>query len=111
MAQYQDNFKRGTADILILHLLSSQGEMYGYQIVQVLNEKSDGRYQLLEGTLYLILMKLEEDGSVKSRSELVGKKRTRRYYSITGKGKEKLSEMLYAYDEISKGVNMILDRE
>ena len=110
MRKTQDNFKRGTAEFLTLYLLNKE-EMYGYQIVQTMKNKSGGRYTFLEGSLYLILFRMEEDGLVTSRTELVGKKMTRRYYSITQTGKEHLKKILNEYDEICLGVNMILDRK
>ena len=109
MSKSQDSFKRGTAEFLILYLLSKQ-EMYGYQITQTMQKKSGGRYTFLLGSLYLILMRMEEDGYLTSRTELVGKKMTRRYYAITEKGKEHLDEILNEYDEITLGINLILDR-
>ena len=110
MRKNQDSFKRGTAEFLILFLLQKE-EMYGYQITQIMAEKSGGRYTLLLGSLYLILQRMEEDGLVTSRTQLVGKKMTRRYYTITPKGEAHLQTILQEYDEICKGVNLILDRE
>ena len=74
-------------------------------------EKSGGRYTFLLGSLYLILQRLEEKGLVTSRTQLVGKKLTRRYYKITPQGEAHLQTVLREYDEICKGVNLILDRE
>ena len=109
MARNQDNFKRGTTEILILHLLTKE-ELYGYRILQLLNRKSKGKYTLLEGTLYLILLKLEEEGYIEGYTKLVGEKRQRRYYRITETGKARYETLLHDYDEISSAVNLILDR-
>lgn len=110
MSKNQDSYKRGTAEFLILYLLSKE-EMYGYQIIQTMQSKSGGRYTFLLGSLYLILSRMEEDGYVTSRTQLVGKKLTRRYYAITDKGMAHLQTILREYDEICMGVNLILDRE
>ena len=110
MRSNQDDFKRGTAEFLILYLLQKE-EMYGYQITQTMAEKSGGRYTFLLGSLYLILQRMEEKELVTSRTQLVGKKLTRRYYKITEKGWTHLQAVLREYDEICKGVNLILDRE
>ena len=37
MSQNKDNFKRGTAELLILHLLQKE-DLYGYQITKLFNE-------------------------------------------------------------------------
>lgn len=109
MSQSQENFKRGCAEVLALHLLSKE-DMYGYQITQVMEEKSGGRFTMLEGTLYLILYKLVDAGYLSTYSKLVGKKRTRRYYHLEDKGREYLDRILFEYDEITLGISLILDR-
>ncbi len=109
MSQNQENFKRGCAEVLALYLLSKE-DMYGYQITQIMEEKSGGRFTILEGTLYLILYKLVDAGYIKSYTKLVGKKRTRKYYHLEDKGREYLDEILNEYDEITLGISLILDR-
>lgn len=109
MSQNQENFKRGCAEVLALYLLSKE-DMYGYQITQLMEEKSGGRFTMLEGTLYLILYKLVDAGYIKSYTKLVGKKRTRKYYHLEDKGREYLDEILNEYDEITLGISLILDR-
>lgn len=109
MSQNQENFKRGCAEVLALYLLSKE-DMYGYQITQLMEEKSSGRFTMLEGTLYLILYKLVDAGYIKSYTKLVGKKRTRKYYHLEDKGREYLDEILNEYDEITLGISLILDR-
>lgn len=110
MSQSQENFKRGCTEILALYLLC-QEDMYGYQITQLFNEKSGGRFTMLEGTLYLILYKLVDAGYLSTYSKLVGKKRTRKYYHIEPTGIAYLQRLLEEYDEVSQGIAMILDRE
>ena len=110
MAQAQDNFKRGTAEFLILSLLREE-EMHGYRILQEMQTRSAGRYTLLEGTLYLILMRMEADGYIQSRTELVGKKRVRRYYAVTDSGLARLDRLLREFDEVMCGIELILGRK
>lgn len=110
MSRMQDNFKRGTTELLVLHLLQKE-ELYGYRIVQTLQRKSEGRYVLLEGSLYLLLTKMEETGLIIGRTELVGKKRIRKYYKISEKGIERYNSLIKDYDEVSRAVALILDRE
>lgn len=110
MSQNQENFKRGCAELLALHLLSKE-DLYGYQITQLMEEKSGGRFTMLEGTLYLILYKLVDAGYLSTYSQLVGKRRTRKYYHLEESGREYLQSILGEYDEIAKGIALILDRE
>lgn len=66
---------------------------------------------MLEGTLYLILYKLVESGYLSTYSKTVGIKRTRKYYHLDPSRREYLNRILNEYDEITKGIAMILDRE
>ncbi len=110
MSQNQENFKRGGAELLTLHLLNKE-DLYGYQICRIMEEKSGGRFTILEGTLYIMLYKLIEQGYVTTREELVGKRRKRKYYHLEPSGKAYFEQMLHEYDEISKGIALILDRQ
>lgn len=76
-----------------------------------MEEKSGGRFTLLEGTLYLILYKLIDLGYLTVREELVGKRRKRKYYHLEESGKKYLEEVLEDYNEVTKGISLILDKE
>jgi len=64
----------------ILRLLAEE-PMHGYQIMQELAERTDGRWQPSPGSVYPTLQQLEDEGLV--RTERQG---TRRIYSLTDEG-------------------------
>ena len=109
MGQNQDNFKRGTAELLVLHLLQKE-DLYGYQITHAFEEKSNGNYTMLEGSLYPILYKLTEAGYISDYTKSVGKRRTRRYYHLEDSGREYYKEILNDYLTIINSIDKILDR-
>lgn len=109
MRQNIDNFKRGTAELLVLHLLSKE-DLYGYQITQSFAEKSGGVYTMLEGSLYPILYRLTETGCISDYVKQVGQRRTRRYYHLEDKGREYYQQILDEYDAITESIGKILDR-
>lgn len=109
MSQSQDNFKRGTAEILILYLLSKE-DLYGYQIVQVMEEKSEGAYTMLEGSLYPILYRLVNAGYISEYTKLVGKRRARKYYRLEESGKIYYEKILADYTSVVSSIDKILDR-
>lgn len=110
MGQNQDNFKRGTAEMLVLYLLSKE-DLYGYQITHAFAEKSNGVYTMLEGSLYPILYRLTEAGYISDYVKQVGQRRTRRYYHLEDKGREYFKEILADYDAVATSISRILDRE
>lgn len=50
---------KGSTSILILSLLNNR-PMYGYELIRVMEEKSNGVFSLKEGTLYPLLHSLEK---------------------------------------------------
>lgn len=86
-------FKHSYLSLLLLNLLREEKEegMYGYQICQVVKERSNGQYQLKEGTLYPLLHQLEKSGIIKGYWKQVPPGPGRKYYRFTPKG-EKLLE-------------------
>ena len=74
---------KGSTTMMVLNLLSNSN-MYGYEMIKTLSEKSENVFELKEGTLYPILHSLEEKNLITSYwDETSGKKR--KYYSITKK--------------------------
>ena len=99
------NFK-GTLPTLILEALARETS-HGYKIAQQIKERSQGVLDFKEGTLYLALHKLENDGLVASY-EGMEKGRPRRYYQITKAGKTALAKDRDEWRELSRAVTMML---
>jgi len=78
---------KGTLSTLILRLLTEHQRLYGYEITQLVKERSHEKILLKEGSLYPALHKLEADGLVTSEEVFIGK-RVRRYYKLTEPGKK-----------------------
>lgn len=76
---------RGHTDTIILSILR-ESDSYGYQISKKIVEKSEGKYELKEATLYSSFRRLEEAGCITSYwgDETQGGRR--KYYRITSLG-------------------------
>lgn len=74
-----------TETIILAHLLPR--DSYGYEINKGIQDRSGGRYELKEATLYGAFRRLEEAGSIQSYwgDEQTGARR--RYYRITTEGR------------------------
>ena len=91
-------FKRATSPLLVLRLLL-EGPMYGYEISQMMKQRSGGAYTI--SVLYPVLYRLEEQGYVEIvRSEVVDG-RARSYYAVTDAGRAYLEETMQDYRMIS----------
>ena len=100
---------KGSTTMLILELLQ-QENMYGYQMIKELSQKSEKIFELKEGTLYPILYRLEDDGLVQSCwSSPEGKQMARKYYQITESGKQALFEIGELWMQMSDGIRQIME--
>ena len=74
-----------------LVLLSlSTGPLHGYAVIGAVEELSDGVVRLGPGTLYGALDRLAAEGLVEVGGEEVVDGRHRRYYALTGQGRNQL---------------------
>ncbi len=101
-----DNFKRGTVELVVLSVLLNK-DMYGYEIVKAVSEKSAGHFTLPLGTLYPVFYRFTENGYISDYDKVVNK-RLRKYYHLEEKGREYYEELLSEYRKVSEGVELIL---
>ena len=90
-------------EMLLLKIIS-EGDCYGYQIVQTLDKISNGTIHIAEGTMYPILYRLLDEGLISDEKRLVGKRQTRIYYHIEDKG---IVHMQKLYEEYLAMINSI----
>lgn len=98
---------KGNTDILILSLLDRE-PMYGYQMIKELERRSEGFFQLGEGTLYPALHRLERAGVIESRWQRLASGQERRYYSLTRKGERWLEERTSAWARFASAVDLVV---
>lgn len=78
-----------SAKPLLLSILS-EGESYGYEIIQKVRELSGGEIQWSDGTLYPVLHRLEREGLIESEWKESESGRERKYYSLSKNGRKVL---------------------
>lgn len=76
---------------LVLAILS-EGDSYGYAILQRVRELSGGVLSWTDGMLYPVLHRLERQGHVEARWEAAPTGRQRKYYRLTDAGRAQLAE-------------------
>ncbi|WP_456279328.1 PadR family transcriptional regulator [Bacillus sp. AK128] len=94
---------KGSTSLILLQLLEQQ-DMYGYQLVKEMEEKSGHALQVKEGTLYPALHKLEQKGYVEAYWQEQEKGPARKYYKITNEGQKILEHKTKEWNHF---VNMI----
>ncbi len=82
-------FLRGAGPVAVLKLLE-RTEMYGYEIVESLERRTDGVLALGQSTVYPMLYNLEAKGFIVARWD-ESTERSRKYYRLTANGKKRLA--------------------
>ncbi|MEO7217077.1 MAG: PadR family transcriptional regulator [Gemmatimonadaceae bacterium] len=102
--------KRGTLEMLILRLLHEK-DLYGYEIVTTLTERTDGGITMKEGTLYPVLYRMDDAGFVEPYWETQERAVPRKYYRITDSGKKHLHELEQQWWNFARAVSNIIPKE
>ncbi len=116
MSNTNIQLKKGIIEILILKLLSRE-KMYGYQLLQELDKRSEGVFKMKEGTLYPVLYRLEDDGFISSlweepdRSSPEKRPMPRKYYQISASGKKELGNLISDLKTLTKAISLILKED
>lgn len=107
MPRGRSNFKMGTVEMLILFLLDKK-DCYGYELCTLINDLSNGNFQIRESSLYPMLYKLLKNEFISDIEIPAGKRRIRVYYHLEDSGKQRLSDLLEDYKTITAGISSIL---
>jgi DNA-binding PadR family transcriptional regulator len=97
---------KGHVELLLLSVLDA-GPAHGYRLVESIRERSEGAFDLAEGTVYPSLYRLEGRGLVTSRWESVAGRR-RRVYRLTGEGRKALERQRSEWRTFAQAVEAVL---
>ncbi len=100
------SFMNGVPELLILQLLRTQ-EMYGYEIVQAIRDRSGGAISFGEGVVYPVLHALEESGALQSRRKTVSG-RSRIYYAVTANGQRHRAGLADHWTKLASAIQTVL---
>lgn len=105
--EFDKELVKGSTMPVVLRLLQER-EMYGYEMVKLVAERTKGRLGWKEGTLYPCLHRLEAAGLVRSRWSDAPSGKKRKYYRITRKGLAELKRRASEWKEFAGAVNTLL---
>jgi PadR family transcriptional regulator PadR len=101
MAQKTD-VKQGTLALMVLKTLEVLGPLHGYGIARRIEQISGDLLSVNQGTLYPLLLKLEQEGSIDSDWGASENNRRARYYSLTRVGKRQLQSEVREWEQTSE---------
>jgi transcriptional regulator len=82
---------QGTLSLMVLKTLNALGAQHGYGIARRIEQTSGDLLSINHGTLYPVLLKLEQEGSIASEWGVSENNRKAKFYSITSRGKKDLA--------------------
>lgn len=97
-------YKKGVLELCVMALLRKQ-DRYGYEISEFLSKQID----IADGTVYPILRKLKADGLLTTYLQEESGGPPRKYYSLTGLGRETFEKDRSAYLRFAGSVKKMLE--
>jgi PadR family transcriptional regulator PadR len=82
--------RQGTLALMVLKTLDVLGSLHGYGIARRIEQISGDLLTVNQGTLYPVLLKLEQEGSIASEWGASEHNRKARFYTLTRQGRRQL---------------------
>jgi len=82
--------RQGTLALMVLKTLDVLGPLHGYGVARRIEQISGDLLTLNQGTLYPVLLKLEQEGSIASEWGSSENNRRARFYRLTRDGRKQL---------------------
>ena len=81
---------QGTLALMVLKTLEVLGPLHGYGIARRIEQISGDALRVNQGTLYPVLLRLEQEGSIASQWGASENNRKARFYQLTRDGRKRL---------------------
>ena len=82
---------QGTLALMVLKTLNAMGPQHGYGIARRIEQTSDNLLSINHGTLYPVLLKLEQEGAIVSEWGVSENNRRAKFYRITRVGRKQVA--------------------
>jgi PadR family transcriptional regulator PadR len=103
----KSDIPQGTLDLLILQV-AALGPIHGYAIAQRLQQVSRDVLQVMQGSLYPALHRLENRGYLKAEWKESDTGREAKFYSLTAKGRAQLKTETANWKRLTEAVAAVL---
>jgi PadR family transcriptional regulator PadR len=104
--KWEAQLRKGCLELAILASLW-ENRLYGLEILRVLETNSN--LVVAEGTVYPILGRLKEEGLLQSEWVEAEAGHPRKYYWLTGAGRQKAVSMALSWDSFAANLNLLLE--
>jgi PadR family transcriptional regulator, regulatory protein PadR len=98
---------QGTLDVLVLKALS-WGPQHGHAVARMIRTGTEGAFEVLDGSLYAALHRLEEREWVEAEWGLSDKGKRAKFYRLTPRGRQQLRDEAASWQRYVSAVAMML---
>ncbi|HEY1677142.1 MAG TPA: PadR family transcriptional regulator [Candidatus Sulfotelmatobacter sp.] len=105
------DIQQGTLALMVLKTLDVMGPLHGYGIARRIEQISGDQLSLNQGTLYPLLLRLEQEGAISSEWGPSENNRRARFYRLTRAGRKQLQVELQSWQQTADIIARFLTAE
>jgi PadR family transcriptional regulator len=105
----KQDVQQGTLALMVLKTLDVLGTQHGYGLAKRIEQISGDVLSLNQGTLYPLLLKLEQEGVIRSDWGPSDNNRRARFYRLTGSGRRRLQAETRSWEETTALIGRFFD--
>ena len=102
---------QGTLALMVLRTLETMGPQHGYGLARRIEQTSGDRLQLNYGTLYPALLKLEQEGYIRSHWGASENNRKAKFYELTKAGQRQVRKAAAEWEQATEILARFLAEE
>ena len=95
----ETDVRQGTLALMVLKTLDVLGPLHGYGIARRIEQISGDLLTVNQGTLYSVLLRLEQEGSIASEWGSSENNRRARFYRLTRNGRKQLQAETQTWEQ------------
>ena len=111
MAESKLDLLQGTLDLMVLQTLAAMGALHGYGIARRIEQVSQDKVLLNQGTIYASLVRLQQRGWISAAWGTSANNRKAKFYSLTKKGRKRLSEDAAYWERLAGVMGRVLNMQ
>jgi PadR family transcriptional regulator, regulatory protein PadR len=111
MSKVNTDVPYGTLDLLILKTLDVMGPMHGYRIARRIEQVAENLVRLNQGSIYPALVRLEQQGWIRTQWGTSESNRKVKFYSLTKAGMKQLGIEIADWERATSLVARFLQNE
>ena len=111
MPESKSAILQGTLDLMVLKTLDAMGPMHGYGIARRIEQVSEEALRINQGTIYLCLIRLVQQGFIKTAWGTSDNNRRAKFYSISRTGRKQLTAEAANWGRVAGVIGRLLALE